>query len=871
MFQQLLYIFLIIFISSSNSNRISLIGNNWTITNNINHTAQGTIPGTIHTILFAAKQIPEPYLDYNDLDLRYLIYNNWTFTKKFDLFSDFLTSNQITIHLEQIDTVAAITINNCLIGRTNSMFIPYTFHVANSCLKFENEISVDFESPVLYALKQANTYNDTVPPDCPPSVVRGECYVQFIRKEPSSFGWGFGPTFAPIGITGDIYLEAVNTTEIVIQLESINVASYSVRTKSWQIVVLLSSNNDQFESKIKFILENTTWSYETLVIFNHNLSITVSIPDKLISRWWPNGYGDQSLYNFVVFNREKVIDSRLIGFRTVQLVQNKYRTGINGTSFYFVINSQSIFIKGSNWIPSDSFQERVSNEKYERLLRSVQLANMNMIRVWGGGIYEHNSFYELADRLGIMLWHDFMFACSLYPVNDEFLKNVHDEVIYQVKRLQSHPSIVLWSGNNENEAVIAENWYNVSQEKMNKTKDDYRKLYIHTVMNAIQQVDQGNNRPFVSSSPSNGLETIAENYIAHNPEDSLYGDVHFYGYQIDTWDSTTYPILEATRNISNLYFNSSFIQNRERFPNQLDPMIKQIAMNLPLPITNDPFKNFTQLIYLSQINQAMTLKSISDVCRLHSSVDMINPKTSQGHTMGIMYWQINDMWQAPTWSTIEYGLKWKMGHYYAAHMYTPIYPITTVTPYLANITDENAQLSIDIVNELINGTHGDLTCWIYTLDTMMTRLTFGSSILFNSSGIQNFMNLSYVLLMKRSHCDNNSQCILHCIFNSNHYQVEQTLFLSRLKDYQIMNPNLNIENIEQLSSTDFNITLTVDRPALFVWLDITANVTGYFSRNGFHMFEPKMSINFHSWIPIINFHQANFEIRYTSLFDVTLP
>ncbi|CAF1441164.1 unnamed protein product [Rotaria sordida] len=333
---------------------------------------------------------------------------------------------------------------------------------------------------------------------------------------------------------------------------------------------------------------------------------------------------------------------------------------------------------------------------------------------------------------------------------------------------------------------------------------------------------------------------------------------------LDSW-------FEATRNISNLYFNSSFIQNRERFPNQLDPMIKQIAMNLPLPVTNDPFKNFTQLIYLSQINQAMTLKSISEVCRLHSSVDMINPKTSQGHTMGIMYWQINDMWQAPTWSTIEYGLKWKMGHYYAAHMYAPVYPITTLTPYLANITDENAQLSIDVVNELINGIHGDLTCWIHTLDTIMTRLTFGGSILFNSSGIQNFMNLSYPLLMKRAHCDNNSQCILHCIFNSDHYPVEQTLFLSRPKNYQLMNPNLNIESIEQLSPTDFNITLTVDRPALFVWLDITANVTGYFSRNGFHMFETKMSINFHSWIPIINFHQANFEIRYTSLFDVTLP
>ncbi|CAF0951121.1 unnamed protein product [Rotaria sordida] len=151
--------------------------------------AQGNIPGAIHTVFFAAKQIPDPYLDYNDIDLRYLIYNNWTFTKKIDLFSDFLASNQTTIHLKQIDTVAIITINNYLIGRTNSMFMPYTIHIANSCLKFENEISIGFESPVLYALKQANAYNDTVPSDCPSPAQHGECYVQFIRKESCSFSW----------------------------------------------------------------------------------------------------------------------------------------------------------------------------------------------------------------------------------------------------------------------------------------------------------------------------------------------------------------------------------------------------------------------------------------------------------------------------------------------------------------------------------------------------------------------------------------------------------------------------------------------------------------------------------------------------------
>ena len=137
------------------------------------------------------------------------------------------------------------------------------------------------------------------------------------------------------------------------------------------------------------------------------------IPNDIIKRWWPNGYGEQTLYTLAVYNGKQFMGQRSIGFRTVELAQHGYRPNINGTSFYFVINGHPIFVKGSNWIPPDAFQERVSDERLERLLLSAKLANMNMLRVWGGGIYERDSFYDLADRLGIMLWHDFMFACSL--------------------------------------------------------------------------------------------------------------------------------------------------------------------------------------------------------------------------------------------------------------------------------------------------------------------------------------------------------------------------------------------------------------------------------------------------------------------------
>jgi beta-mannosidase len=164
---------------------------------------------------------------------------------------------------------------------------------------------------------------------------------------------------------------------------------------------------------LRFVLEDTSFTYETSVTFDHNVSVSVLVPNATVQLWWPNGYGDQTLYNLSVYSQGKLVGSRLIGFRTVELAQHEYGPNIKGNSFYFVINGHPIFAKGSNWIPPDSFQERVTDERFERLLRSAKLANMNILRIWGGGIYERDSFYELADRLGIMFWHDFMFACSL--------------------------------------------------------------------------------------------------------------------------------------------------------------------------------------------------------------------------------------------------------------------------------------------------------------------------------------------------------------------------------------------------------------------------------------------------------------------------
>lgn len=234
--------------------------------------------------------------------------------------------------------------------------------------------------------------------------------------------------------------------------------------------------------------------------------------------------------------------------------------------------------------------------------------------------------------------------------------------------------------------------------------------------------------------------------------------------------------------------------------------------------------------------------------------------------MGLLYWQLDEIWQAPSKASIEYGLKWKMSHYYARHMYELIYPIITLQPYLANVSDANATLGFYVVNEHFNGIQGHLNCSIVTLDTFIPRFSFSYNVSLDAPGIQHLASISYATLMKDFDCTTNNRCIIDCSYMDHERMVGQTLFLTQPKNYQLYSPDLRIENVRQVSPNDFNITLTATRPALFVWLDVSSNLTGYFSHNGFHMFEPMKIITFHSWIPL-----AQLDLRLTSLFDVTQP
>ncbi|GIY65432.1 beta-mannosidase [Caerostris extrusa] len=581
-----------------------------------------------------------------------------------------------------------------------------------------------------------------IPPTCPPPVQQGECHVNYIRKTQSSFSWDWGPSFPTQGIWKPLEIVGFDTLLIrdvtVIpeiskgKLLNLTVSVY-MELASFEpvngLMTIYLNNSTIFYSKINIKPDENLFAEKTFKISSLN-----NLDVKL---WWPNGLGDQPLYLLkVVFsnNDETASKSLKIGFRTIELIQEPVQNS-SGLSFYFKVNGVPFFAKGSNWIPADSFQERITPEYIETLLRSAKEANMNMLRVWGGGNYESDIFYEIADRLGLLIWQDLMFACALYPTDQDFLSSVKTEVTQQIRRLQHHPSVLLWAGNNENEQSISGYWWPSVKPNLDQYKADYVKLYIDTIMPIVLKEDPS--RTFLPSSPSNGPKTVKEGWISVNPQDNLYGDVHFYNYFDDEWNPDTfprarfvseygyqsYPSFESISSVTNsqdwVYPLTSAIKHRQHHMFGNLELQQMISKHFKLPASSCGLQGFKDFLYLSQILQAVAIKTESEKYR-RSQSEVVN---GEGKTMGALYWQLNDIWPAPSWASIEYGGRWKMLHYYAKNFFSPL----LISPY-----EENGTVIVNVVSDLSEPLEDlELNIYVYKWSSLIPVYTNVST--FNKS------------------------------------------------------------------------------------------------------------------------------------------
>lgn len=825
-----------------------------------------SVPGGVYTDLMKNNIIGNVFEAYNDVNTRWVSKINWTYTKHFDGTAQLLEYNNIILKLDGIDTFATVSVNGIMVGNTDNMFVQFNFDIKQHLKVGDNILEIDFESPVNKAtnayLEQLENY--LVPPKCVPAEYRGECHVNHIRKMQASFSWDWGPAFPSMGVWNDVTITAFNNT--VIKYIQPTIKSVDDKWKVYvttqfeknsigeidgMVLVKLFTDVNSVEVVSNWVLPNKRGEYIN--------TQTISIPKSNVKLWWPNGYGEQHLYTLKVTFSDgiKDVSKRVkIGFRTLELHQDEVE---NGNLFYFVVNSIPIFAKGTNSIPIHLLPEQGHSdpEHVRHLLTSAAAVHMNMIRVWGGGMYELDRFYELCDELGIMVWQDFMFACSMYPVNEEFLENVRNEVRHQISRLQHHPSIIMWAGNNENEAALRQNWYGTSID-FERYKADFIQLYVDTIKPIVLEMDPS--RPFMTSSPTNGVQSEKEGHVAMQPASNFYGDVHFYNYIFDSWDSNVYPITRfaseygyqafpsintmlKVANMSDLVIGGTFIDHIQHHPLGNLEMPLLMRHRLPLPSSSAVTKEQYTRAYLfySQIAQAQAIRIETEhYRRWRSDFD----ENGQGRCMGALYWQLNDVWVGPTWAGIDLYGNWKMLHYFAKDFFAPL----IISPNL----NSNRNVDIFVVSDQITNSIGlTATLTIYkwndfnpirTENLPMFDITGGSAKRLTTFWLDEYL--------EKSNCGTMSEAKLNCFVKlmvSDETGKEVTpvnyIMPSALKDTILTRAQVTISAVAAINDTTFTVTVNTDNVACYVWLE-SATVPGIFSENGFWMLSATKTVTY---------------------------
>lgn len=609
------------------------------------------LPGDIYTALIKADIIPHPYKDCNELETQWVHQLDWILEKSMEI-QEIPAGGLKYFHAEILDTAARIEVNGAEIGRSDNMFIPVWLDAAPALKEGINTFRIYIDSAEKTAVKRAEMHPYPVPTQ-PAPVVSPE--RNFLRKVQCHGGWDWGPCI----MTGGVY-QSIELDISDIRFEGL---TYDLERKDdiWDIHLkgtVICGTDCEALLQISLAdaqLEEALSLPEGLHLLERTLQ--VQSPDL----WWPNGEGDQALYDLNISlgeRREKLS----VGFRTIEVINDEDEIGL---SMYFRVNGRDIFAKGANWIPTDALPSSQDDEKTTYLLESAAAVHMNMIRVWGGGQYETEHFYNKCDELGLLVWQDFMFACSLYPTNPEFLESVDREVRAQIPRLKSHPSLALFCGNNED--VGALNWYEESRNNRDRYLVDYDRLNEGVIGKAVKELAR--EHTWWPSSPSAGEGDYSDCW-----HDDSRGDMHYwsvwhegkpfenyydilprfcseFGFQsFPTFNMITEYADEDMHNVT-----SPVMMHHQKNLKGNEIIISTLSRYFRFPGT---FKDF---IYLSQVQQSWAIQTAVEYWR-----------SNRPTCMGALYWQLNDNWPVASWASIDYSGAWKLLHYGASRFFNPL-------------------------------------------------------------------------------------------------------------------------------------------------------------------------------------------------------
>lgn len=692
------------------------------------------VPGTIHQDLINHNRIPNPFYGMNEEAVQWVENEDWMYRTSFVVTEEQLNRDAAVLELDGLDTYTDVFLNGALILRSDNMFVGHKVPVKSVLRKGENRLLIRFRSAVKEALPQWETNGFDYPADNDHSSKRVSIYT---RKAPYSYGWDWGIRLVTCGIWRPVRLvfsDVARIEDYYVRQASVSASKADVDNRL-EITNVTSQPVSALLKVAYHYTANDTKEVQKQIELRPGEN-TVSLPVMIDNPhlWMPNGWGEPSLYKFTasvsVDGVEVASQERQVGLRSIRVVMEDDE---HGKSFYFEVNGHPMFAKGANFIPDDALLPNVTPERYKRILEDVKAANMNMLRVWGGGIYEDDKFYDEADRNGILIWQDFLFACTTYPHDPLFLKRVEAEAEYNIKRLRGHASLAMWCGNNEiYEGVRYWGWKNkYTAEAFAEMNRGYDVLFRQLLPDMVKRFDS--DRFYMHGSP----------YEANwgRPESWKIADSHnwgtWYGRKpFESFDSEiprfmseygfqAFPEMKTIRTFAEEkdFELESPVMNAHQKATIGNALIKQ-TMGLYYKV---PAK-FEDLVYVGLVLQGQGMRHGIEAHR-----------RNRPYCMGSLFWQLNDSWPVVSWSSIDYYGNWKAMQYQSQRAFAPV---------LINAIKEGDDLCVYLISdELQDRDDVRLTVELMDFDgkshgkwTQNGKLTANTSMLFLKKRVDEFLS-----------------------------------------------------------------------------------------------------------------------------------
>ena len=620
------------------------------------------VPGSVYHDLLTAGQIPDPFYRDNENEALKIMDHDFIYSRDFEVSPELLSCDRVLLRCEGLDTLATVTVNGTQVGAANNMHRIWEFDVKGVVKAGRNHVCVKFDSPTRF-IKEAYAAS--------PADGTSDAMVGFplLRKAHCMFGWDWGPRLPDAGIWRDISLIGVSTARIrdVMVLQE---------HESGKVTLTVNTHVTEITGTAPVAVRVIAPDGAVLTGTGEQAVFEIAQPRL----WWPNGLGEQPLYTVEVTLGDGLDRwCKRVGLRTLTVTRKKDEWG---ESFCHCVNGVDVFAMGADYIPEDNLLPRVNPARTRRLLEDAKAANMNCIRVWGGGYYPDDFFYDACDELGLLVWQDFMFACAVYNLTEDFEENIRAEFIDNVRRLRNHPSLALWCGNNEMEQFVAYGeWVSCPRQKA-----DYIKMYEYIIPKILKVEDP--QTFYWPASPSSGGSF-------DEPQDPNRGDVHYW----DVWHGLkpftdyrnylfryvsefgfqSFPCMETIEAFTKPEDRNIFsyvMEKHQRNASANGKIVSYLSQMYLYP------RNMELLVYASQLLQAQAMQY---------GVEHWRRNRNGNHCMGAVVWQLNDCWPVASWASIDYYGRWKALHYYEKRFFAPVLISCHEEGILSQNTNVNAE------------------------------------------------------------------------------------------------------------------------------------------------------------------------------------